>query len=76
MTIARSRDSADAEARERFRQEAGKEVLEVKHEHRKEIAERIEPVIGKWTAERKASGIDGAALLARARALVAANGKR
>lgn len=76
MTVAAARDAADVEARDKFRGEAGKQVFELKPEHRREIVERVEPVIAKWSAEKKAAGIDGQALLARARALVAAHEKR
>jgi TRAP-type transport system periplasmic protein len=76
MAMASSRDAANAEARDRFAKEPGKQVYELKPEHRREIAERIEPVIAKWAAEKKAAGIDSQALLTRVRALVAANEKR
>jgi len=76
MAMASSRDAANDEARDRFAKEAGKQVYQLKSEHRREITERIEPVIAKWAAEKKAAGIDGQALLTRVRALVAANEKR
>jgi len=76
MAMASSRDAANAEARDKFAKEPGKQVYELKSEHRREVTERIEPVIAKWVAEKKAAGIDGQALLTRVRALVAANEKR
>jgi len=76
MTMAASRDAADAEARDKFRAESGKQVFELNPDHRKEVVERVQPVIAKWSAEKKAAGIDGEALLTRARALIAAYEKR
>jgi TRAP-type transport system periplasmic protein len=76
VTLARSRDEVNVEAREKFRSDSAKQVYELTPEHRREIVDRIEPVIGKWQAEKKSAGIDGQALLARTRALIAANDKR
>ena len=74
--LARLRDQADAEAKARFMAEPGKQVVELTPEQRSEVAQRVEPTVAQWVADMQAKGIDGAALVARARALIAANEKR
>lgn len=74
--MAEVRDGIDVEARDAFKADKAKQVFELTPPQRKEVAERVEPVIARWVDDSKARGFDGRALLDRARALVAANDKR
>jgi len=74
--MAEVRDDIDIEARDTFKADKAKQVFELSQPQRKEVADRVEPVIARWVDQSKERGFDGRALLDRARALVAANEKR
>lgn len=74
--MAEVRDDIDIEARDTFKADKAKQVFELSQPQRKEVTDRVEPVIARWVDQSKERGFDGRAVLDRARALVAANEKR
>jgi TRAP-type C4-dicarboxylate transport system substrate-binding protein len=71
LRSARMRDEADAKAKQRTAQSATHHIVKLDAAERRELEQRITPVYDEWVNEMKRDGIDGAALLARARALAA-----
>jgi TRAP-type C4-dicarboxylate transport system substrate-binding protein len=67
----RLRDESENKAKQRAAQSATHHVVKFTDAERQELKQRIAPVYDEWVAEMKRQGIDGAALLARARALAA-----
>jgi TRAP-type C4-dicarboxylate transport system substrate-binding protein len=65
----RVRDQAEVKAKETIGKSAAHHVVKLGAEDRHELERRIAPVFDEWVATTQRQGIDGAALLARARAL-------
>jgi TRAP-type C4-dicarboxylate transport system substrate-binding protein len=68
---ARLRDEAEAKSKQILSQSATHHLVKLDDAERRELQQRIAPVYDEWIATMKRDGIDGAALLARARALAA-----
>jgi len=71
LKSARLRDASENKAKQRAAQSTAHHVVKLSDAERGELQRRIAPVYDEWSAEMKRDGIDGAALLARARALAA-----
>jgi TRAP-type C4-dicarboxylate transport system substrate-binding protein len=68
---ARLRDQAEAKSKEILTHSPDHHIVPLTDAERQEIKQRIAPAFDEWIADMKRQGIDGAALLARARALAA-----
>jgi TRAP-type C4-dicarboxylate transport system substrate-binding protein len=71
LQSARLRDESELKAKQRAASSATHHVVKFTDAERQELKQRIAPVYDEWVAEMTRQGIDGAALLARARALAA-----
>jgi TRAP-type C4-dicarboxylate transport system substrate-binding protein len=65
----RLRDEAEAKAKQMLSESADHHMVKLDDAERRELRQRITPVYDDWIATMQRDGIDGAALLARARAL-------
>jgi TRAP-type C4-dicarboxylate transport system substrate-binding protein len=63
------RDTGEVRAKEIFAKSAAHHVIKLTDDERREMKQRIAPVFDDWIASMQRQGIDGAALLSRARAL-------
>jgi TRAP-type C4-dicarboxylate transport system substrate-binding protein len=63
------RDEAEAKAKATLKASPNHKLVALSDAERKELADRVKPVIDDWVADMKRQGIDGEKLLSRARAL-------
>jgi TRAP-type C4-dicarboxylate transport system substrate-binding protein len=71
LPSARLRDEAEAKAKAILAKSPDHTVIKLNDADRKELSDRVKPVIDEWVAGMKRQGIDGDKLLQRARALAA-----
>jgi TRAP-type C4-dicarboxylate transport system substrate-binding protein len=71
LPSARLRDEAEVKAKEILAKSPDHQVIKLNDAERKELSDRVKPVIDEWVAGMKRQGIDGDKLLQRARALAA-----
>ncbi len=69
LNAARARDAAEVKAKATLAAGGKHQIVTLTAEERRELVQRIAPVIEEWAIGLKRQGIDGPALLARARAL-------
>ncbi|MBV8165961.1 MAG: TRAP transporter substrate-binding protein DctP [Alphaproteobacteria bacterium] len=69
LAAARARDQAEAKAKATLTAGGKHQIIKLTAEERRELTQRIAPVIDEWATGLKRQGIDGPGLLTRARAL-------